>query len=38
MLTHLPVSWAVDGPPVGDKVVGVSDAGEADGGGADWED
>ena len=38
MLTHLPVSWAVDGPPVGDKVVGVSDAREADGGGADWED
>lgn len=28
MLTHIPFSWAVDGPPVGDKAVGVDDAGE----------
>ena len=34
MLTHIPFSWAVDGPPVGDKAVGISDAGEADG--KDW--
>lgn len=30
MLTHIPFSWAVDGPPVGDKAVGIGDAGEAD--------
>ena len=30
MLTPIPFSWAVDGPPVGDKAVGVGDAGEVD--------
>ena len=30
MLTPIPFSWAVDGPPVGDKAVGVGDTGEVD--------